>query len=475
MISRYTRAEMGSIWNQENRFEKMLIVEVAVAETQAELQLIPQAAAKAIRTSGSYSVERIHELEKTTKHDVIAFVTNVAENIGPLGRYVHFGLTSSDVLDTAMALLVRDAGSVLYGSLGRLEESLLQGAQRYAETLCAGRTHGMHAEPTSFGMKLAGFYAEMVRNRERFERAISQMMIVKLSGAVGTYSTQTEQVEDGVGEKLALMPERIATQVVPRDRHAEVLWSLAMIGAGLERLAIELRHLQRTEVGEVCEGFAKGQKGSSAMPHKKNPISAENITGCARLLRAYAQSAMENIALWHERDISHSSVERVVFPDAFILCDYACDRAALLVQGLEIDESRMRANMEFSQGQLYSSHLLLALVDKGLTREEAYSIVQKLSHKMKRNGDLKSEAATSKEVRAYLSEKEIQKVFTGEKHVNSIRMALVRAGILSPSIAKDNAKDSAKNGEKPTAKMTVNQTLKKKTNKTAKKTKARKK
>lgn len=433
MIERYTRPEMGAIWSIENRFAKMLEVECAVAETQAELGLIPKKAATDIRAKGKFSVARILEIEKTTKHDVIAFVSSVAENVGPMGRYVHFGMTSSDVLDTALSLMALEGGRLLLKTLEKLEKTLLVRARENSDVLCAGRTHGMHAEPTSFGMKLAGFWSETTRNRERLERALEQMRIAKLSGAVGTYSTQSYEVEAGVAKKLGLKAETIATQVIPRDRHAELLWALAMIGAGIERLAVEMRHLQRTEVSEAIEGFTAGQKGSSAMPHKKNPISAENLTGCARLLRSYAHASMENIALWHERDISHSAVERVVFPDAFILCDYAVDRAARLIEGLEIRSDRMRANMDLSQGTLFSSHLLLALVEKGLSREDAYALVQKLSHRLTVEGHLETEAKKAPEVRKLLSEKEISVVFAGVKHREAIEGALVRAGVISKS------------------------------------------
>ncbi len=430
MIERYTRAEMGRVWDQENRFAKMLEVEIAVAKAQGVLGLIPQAAARDIQKKSKFNVKRILELEKTTKHDVIAFVSNVAESVGEHGRYVHFGLTSSDALDTAMSLLVRDAGKVLLGSIKRLKSELAAQVEKHADTICAGRTHGMHAEPTTFGLKLAGFMAELERNEERFQRALQQMMIGKLSGAVGTYSTQTEKVEELVCESLKLVPEKIATQVIPRDRHAELFFSLACFGAGLERLSVEFRHLQRTEVGEVVEGFSPGQKGSSAMPHKKNPISAENLTGCARLLRAYSHAALEDVALWHERDISHSSVERVIFPDAFILADYACDRMAALLKGLYVDTKRMKQNMEHSQGTLFSSHLLLSLVEAGASRENAYKIVQRLSHSLKAGEQLELKALKDKEVLGHLSAKEIKTVFAGKRHQASASQVLSRSGYL---------------------------------------------
>lgn len=444
MIERYTRPQMGAIWTLDNRFRKMLEVEIAVAETQAELGIIPREAAVAIRKKGDFTVERINEIEKTTRHDVIAFVSDVAEHVGAHGRYVHFGLTSSDVIDTAMSLLVRDAGRLVLSNLEKLETILKKRAREFSDVLCAGRTHGMHAEPTSFGMKLASFWAETTRNRDRLTRALEQMRCAKLSGAVGTYSTQTFEVELGVARRLELEPERVATQVVPRDRHAEVLWALAMVGAGLERLSVELRHLQRTEVGEVVEGFAQGQKGSSAMPHKKNPISAENVTGCARLLRSYSQAGMEDIALWHERDISHSAVERVIFPDAFILADYATDRIVRLIEGLEIKKDRMRENMNLSQGQLFSSHLLLALVDKGLSREDAYAHVQRLSHKMKPGSHLRDEALRDKEVGLLLGEDEVDEIFEGARHREAIHGAMERAGVLQ-------GKAPAKSKSKPLA------------------------
>lgn len=429
MIERYTKPAMGKVFAPARRFDWMLEVEKTVAEVQAELKLIPADCAKAIRERGRFDVQRIAEIEATTKHDVIAFVTNVAENIGAEGRFVHFGLTSSDVLDTALNLQMLEAGGVLLKAVTRLIHALQTKARVEAATMCAGRTHGMHAEPTTFGMKLAGHWAEMRRNELRLVQALDGVRIGKLSGAVGTYSAMSHEVEAKVCERLGLRPETIATQVVPRDRHAEVFAAVAILGGGLERLAVELRHLQRTEVGEVTESFSVGQKGSSAMPHKKNPISAENVTGAARLLRSYAAAAMEDIALWHERDISHSSVERVIIPDAFILAHYAAERMADLIEGLEVNRERMLANMDDSQGMLMSSHLLLALVETGLSREDAYKQVQALSHKLRVGENLLDVASRDAEVSRRLDAKALKAVFSGERHKQAIQATLKRAGL----------------------------------------------
>lgn len=424
MIERYTRPEMGNIWDLDHRFGKMLEVEIALAQVQAQMGMIPRAAAKAIAEKGRFSVKRIAEIEKQTKHDVIAFVSSVAENVGPHGKYVHFGLTSSDVLDTAFSLQVGEAGEILKKSMEALQKALQSLAKKHEDTLCAGRTHGMFAEPTTFGFKMFGFLAEFQRNQERVLHALDQMMICKLSGAVGTYSSMGVEVEEKVAKKLKLKPETIATQVIPRDRHAEMILSLAMMMSGLERLAIELRHLQRSDVGEVTEGFSKGQKGSSAMPHKKNPISAENITGLARLVKGYAFTAMENIPLWHERDISHSAAERVIFPDAFIVTDYAVNRMASLLDGLEVNKKRMLENIESSQGQLFSSHVLLALVDKGLSRETAYAHVQRLSHSLEKGEHLRGKILKDPELSKLLKAKELDEIFSGKKHKKTIKAAI---------------------------------------------------
>ncbi len=420
MIERYTREAMGQHWTQEARFSCLMEVELAVAKAQADLGIIPKEAYPVIEEKASFQLDRILEIEKETKHDIIAFVSNMAENVGEEGRFLHYGMTSSDALDTALSVQVKRAAPVLYEALEKLLSALKDQSQKQAQTLCSGRTHGMHAEPTTFGLKLAGFYAEFKRHKTRLETALDQMAIGKISGAVGTYSFLKPDVEAKVCETLGLKPETVATQVIPRDRHGEVFTSIALMAGGLERLSVELRHLQRNEVAEAFEGFTRGQKGSSAMPHKKNPISSENITGCARLLRSNALAALENIALWHERDISHSSVERVIFPDAFILSHYALDRMAGVIENLEVDAERMKQNMDLSQGQLFSSHLLLHMVDQGLSREEAYKKVQSVSHQLKPGEHLKDQLMKKEETKDYFDDSVIEEIFSGQRHLSQV-------------------------------------------------------
>lgn len=426
MIERYTLPAMKDVWELENRFQSMQDVEVAVALVQADLGIIPAQAAKDIAEKSKFSVQRIAEIEAETKHDVIAFVSNLAENVGQSGKFIHYGLTSSDVIDTATSLQIKKSGVLVSEKIQTLKSALKELIQKHSATLCSGRTHGMHAEPTTLGMKLLGFFVELERNEQRFLNAISQASIGKLSGAVGTYSVLDREVEVKVCERLGLTPETVATQVIPRDRHAEVIYAISMLGAGLERLSVELRHLQRTEVSEVYEGFSKGQKGSSAMPHKKNPISAENLTGVARLLRGYLVAATENIALWHERDISHSSVERVMFPDAFILIHYGLDRMAQVLGRLEVDSERMIKNMEMSSGHLFSSHVLLALIETGLSREEAYKIVQKNAHSLAAGEHLKDKLLADQEVSSRMSKEVLDHIFSGKKHIESIQKIIPR-------------------------------------------------
>jgi len=375
VIERYTRPEIGAVWTDEARMTAWRDVEVAAAEaldgpTPDELDAIRAA---------RFTVEAVKERERVTDHDVAAFVDVLAGSAGPAGRWIHYGLTSSDVLDTALALQLRRAGDIVVPGARRLAVALAERAREHADTLCVGRTHGVHAEPTSFGLKLAGFAFEAHRNADRLERAFAQAATGAISGAVGTYASLGPAYERRVLAALDLAAEPVSTQVVPRDRHAELVQAIALAGAGLERLATEVRHLQRTEVREVEEPFRAGQKGSSAMPHKRNPIVTERITGLARLLRGYAQAAVEDVALWHERDISHSGAERVLLPDATIVLDYAQHLALRVVEGMTVHTDRMRANLELTCGALFSQRILLALVDAGLQRDDAYRIVQRLA------------------------------------------------------------------------------------------------
>ena len=376
MIARYTRPEIGAVWSDQRKLETWLEVELAVTDALAEKGPVPLQDARAIRARAAFTAEAVLEREKVTDHDVAAFVDVVAASIGPEGRWLHHGLTSSDVLDTALALQVANAGELLVRGAREFRDALIARAREHAGTLCVGRTHGVHAEPTTFGVKLAGFAFEAHRNLVRLERAIEGCRVGALSGAVGTYSANGPELEAAVLERLGLAREDVSTQVVARDRHAELLSAIALAGAGLERFATEVRHLQRTEVREAEEPFRAGQKGSSAMPHKRNPIVSERVTGIARLLRGYAQAGLEDVALWHERDISHSSVERVVLPDATILLDYAQHLATRVVSGMTVHEERMRENLEATHGALFSQRALLALVESGISRDEAYRIVQ---------------------------------------------------------------------------------------------------
>jgi adenylosuccinate lyase len=375
VIDRYSRPELAEAWSDHARFDAMRQVEVAACEemTGPTLQELDE-----IRAA-SFTVEAIAERELVTDHDTAAFVDVLSASAGPAGRWIHHGLTSSDVLDTGLALQLRRVAGLVLPDSRRLVEALAARAREHRDTLCAGRTHGIHAEPTTFGIKLAGFAFEADRNARRLERAFAQASVGAISGAVGTYSANSPEFEERVLDRLGLERESVSTQVVARDRHAELLQSIALAGAGLERLATEIRHLARTEVGEVQEPFGAGQKGSSSMPHKRNPIKSEQIAGLARILRGNAQAALENVALWHERDISHSSVERVILPDSTILLDHLQRRAIALVEGLVINTARMRENLDLTHGALFSQRILLALVDTGLTRDDAYRTVQRLA------------------------------------------------------------------------------------------------
>jgi adenylosuccinate lyase len=377
VIARYTRPEMGRIWSDENRFRKWLEVEIAASETLAEAGLVPKDAARAIRERGSFEVERIRQIEAEVKHDVIAFTTAVAEKIGPESRWLHYGLTSNDVVDTAQALLIKDASALIAADLQRLADVLKKRALEFRRTPMVGRTHGIHAEPITFGLKLANWYAETERNQGRLERAVEEMRVGKLSGAVGNFAHLDPEIEERICRRLGLQAAPVSTQVIQRDRHAYYVATLAVIASTLDKIATEIRHLQRTEVREAEEYFSEKQKGSSAMPHKRNPVTCEQISGLARVVRANTQAALENVALWHERDISHSSVERVILPDSTILADYLLAKTADLIETLVVYPERMRKNLEASGGLVFSGQLLLDLVDNGVLREEAYRMVQR--------------------------------------------------------------------------------------------------
>jgi adenylosuccinate lyase len=378
VIARYARPDMSRVWSDEARLARWLDVELAVVDAWAQVGTIPTASARAIRERARVpSPERVTELERTTNHDVAAFVDAVAADLGPEGRWFHHGLTSSDVLDTALALTIQSAGTLVRGGLLRAMNAVVARAEEHRDTVTIGRTHGVHAEPTTFGLKLLGWAFQLERDRSRLEHALAGLSVGKLSGAVGTYATTTPEVERIACEALGLESAPTSTQVLQRDRHAELLSALAILASSLDRFALEVRHLARTEVREVEEPFGRGQKGSSAMPHKRNPIVSERICGLARLVRGFALVGLENVALWHERDISHSSAERVVLPDAFLAIDYMLDRFAWLVEGMTVRPERMRANLEATGGLFFSQRLLLALVEAGLVRDDAYRLVQR--------------------------------------------------------------------------------------------------
>jgi adenylosuccinate lyase len=377
MIERYTHPEIGRIWSDQHKYETWLQVEIAAAEAMARAGIIPADAARDIRDRGDFDIARIDEIERTTQHDVIAFTTSVAEHVGPSARWLHFGLTSSDVIDTAQALQMRDACDLILKNLDALRQAVRSRADEHRRTPMIGRTHGVHAEPMTFGLKLANWYAELSRDVERVRRARTTISAGKISGAVGTFAHLPPTVEADVCRSLGLEPAPVSSQVIQRDRHAELLSALALTGSSLEKFALEIRGLQKTEIGEVEEPFAKGQKGSSAMPHKRNPIGCEQIVGLARLLRANAGAAFENNALWHERDISHSSVERVILPDSFIALDHMLRRFTRIVTGMVVYPERMRANLELSRGVVFSGTVLLELARCGVSREQAYEWVQR--------------------------------------------------------------------------------------------------
>lgn len=420
MIERYSRKEIARIWEPENKFRKWLEVEIAACEALAKLGEIPQKALNNIKAKANFNIRRIDEIEKTVKHDVISFLTSVAEFVGPDSRYIHRGITSSDILDTSLALLLKEAADLIIADIKKLMDAIKKRALEHKNTVMIGRSHGIHAEPITFGLKMAIWYEEMKRNLARMKRAREIISYGKLSGAVGTFANIPPYVEEYVCKKLGLKPAPISTQIIQRDRHAEYFTTLALIASSIEKFAVEIRHLQRTEVLEAEEPFTEGQKGSSAMPHKRNPVLSENLTGLARLVRGYANAAMENIPLWHERDISHSSVERVIAPDATILVDFMLTRMTGLVRDLVVYPENMKANLHKLKGLIFSQGVLLALTEKAVTREDAYHIVQRNAMKVwKEKKEFKDLLLRDKDITARLSKREIDSCFDLAHHLKN--------------------------------------------------------
>src|SRR5512135_186827 len=412
MIDRYTRPEMGGVWAEDNRYRKWLDVELAVCDAWARLGKIPKADLARIKRKAGFSAARIDEIEKVVKHDIIAFLTSVAEHVGPNSRYIHLGLTSYDVVDTALSLLIKESLDKVLAGLREFDRLLKRQALKHKKTVCIGRTHGIHAEPVTFGFKILVWYEEMKRHIARLERARDVISVGRISGSVGTFIHLDPRVEVMALKKLGLEPAKVSTQVLQRDRHAEVLSALALLATSIEKIAVEIRHLQRTEVGELEEPFTKGQKGSSSMPHKKNPVRAERISGLARIVRANAGVGLENVVLWHERDISHSSAERIVFPDSFILTDFLLAEAADIVRNWVVHPDRMKANIDATRGLIYSQSVLLALTQAGLVREEAYHIVQRNSLKAWTEGlDFQALVAADPDVAKALEPAAIERCF----------------------------------------------------------------
>jgi len=427
MIDRYTLPEMGALWSEETKFQKWLDVEIAVCEVHAEMGTIPRDALEQIRSRAAFSVARINEIEKTTDHDVIAFTTNLAESIGEPARFVHYGLTSSDVVDTANALLLRDACDLILKKIEALLEVLKRRAFEFKSTPQVGRTHGIHAEPTSFGMTFALWYDEMLRNQDRLRKARETVAVGKVSGAVGAFAHLDPQVEEKVCARLGIKAAPVSTQIIQRDNYAEYLCTLAIIASSLDKFALQIRHWQRTEVREAQEKFKRGQKGSSAMPHKRNPILSERICGMARVVRANSIVGLENVALWHERDISHSSAERVVLPDSSIAIDYMLQKMTSLVDGLVVYPERMLENLNATRGSLFSGQLLLALTQAGVSREQAYEWTQRNALKAWDEGaELQPLVLADKEIRAHLSEDQIARAFSLDTYLRNVEKVFAR-------------------------------------------------
>lgn len=432
MIERYTLPEIGGIWTDENRWRVILEIEILACEAMAQLGMIPPAAAANIREKADFNLARVREIEETTRHDVIAFLTNVAEYVGEDARYIHLGMTSSDVLDTALSVQLKQAGELILAKLSLLGDVLREKALKYKDILMMGRTHGVHAEPVTFGLKMALWYTENQRNIARMKEAVQTVAVGKISGAVGTFANIPPQVEEYVCEKLDIKPALVATQIIQRDRHAHYMSTLAVVASSLDKFATEIRHLQKTEVLEAEEPFVNGQKGSSAMPHKRNPVMCERISGLARLIRTNSLTALENVPLWHERDISHSSVERVILPDSTIGLFYILDQTIKVLSGLKVNPENMRNNVEKTLGLVFSQRVMLALVDRGVSREEAYRLTQRNAM---RAWDEKKELQTlilsDEEIMSHLEPADVKKLFDYGYHLKNIDYIFQRAGLLT--------------------------------------------
>ena len=430
MIDRYSLPQMKSIWQEEFKFKSMLAIEILVLQAYAAKKVVPLEAVKRIKQKAKFNLSEIQKIEEKTQHDVVAFVSNVAQYIGKDAQYLHMGLTSSDILDTTLGVQLKSASGILIEDLERLLKVLAKKAKTYKDMVCIGRTHGVHAEPTTFGLKLALWFDETRRNLARLKLAKEEVCLGKLSGAVGTYSNIEPYVEEYVCKKLGLKPVNIATQIIQRDVHAQYMATLAVIGASLEKFAVEIRHLQKTEVLEVEEPFGKGQKGSSAMPHKRNPVICERICGLSRLLRANAQAALENVALWHERDISHSSVERIIFPDSTLALDYMLNKFIEVISGMKVYPDNMLANLAKTRGLIFSQRVLIALMNKGLARNKAYDLVQKAAMQTWKGSDnFKDNLLALPEAAEYLSAKELDKIFDLDFYLRNVNKIFTKVGL----------------------------------------------
>lgn len=431
MISRYSRPEISSIWSEENKFRIWLEIELLVLEARVKLKEVPQSTYNQIRKRVKYNIDRIKRIESKVHHDVIAFVTEISQNVGNEGRFIHYGLTSSDLLDTCLAVQIKESSKILLKDLNELKDTLKKLALENKDLLCVGRTHGVHADLTTLGLKFALWFDEIRRNINRLEIAAENAAVGKISGAVGTYEFISPQIEEYVCKKLGIKSANISTQIVQRDVHAEFLLTLALIASSLEKFATEIRHLQRTEVRELEEPFVEGQKGSSAMPHKRNPILCERIAGLARIIRTNAFASLENINLWHERDISHSSVERIIFPDTTILLDYIIDKMNYLLKNLKINKARIKENLELTKGLIYSQKALHKLIDKGLDRDSAYKLIQSISMNVwDGNTDFKSELLKNASIKKYLNEKEIEEIFIARNLSENVDYIFRKVGLI---------------------------------------------